>query len=231
MTSTEDQYQHNALVSKPLQWLAQLISFLFHPVFILSYAYILLALYNPYLFGESSASKIFKIAPGRDKGLWFLNLFFFSCVIPILGIAMMKGLGVIKSIRLQDQEDRKLPYILTGMFYISMVAQQGYDSVLPIEVKIFSLGATIALFLAFFINLFNKISMHGTGMGGFMAMILIIIFRSHNAGSTLFVAAAIACGLVGTARLVLGAHKPNDLYGGYLIGFFSQFFALNYLLN
>jgi len=33
-------------------------------------------------------------------------------------------------------------------------------------------------------------------------------------------------GLVGSARLYLNAHEPKDLWGGYLVGFASQFIAL-----
>ena len=44
------------------------------------------------------------------------------------------------------------------------------------------LGATIALFIAFFINIFSKISAHAVGMGGLVAMVLIsIISFSHGA--------------------------------------------------
>ena len=35
--------------------IAQAISILFHPLFILSYAYLLLAIFNPFLFGEAPA--------------------------------------------------------------------------------------------------------------------------------------------------------------------------------
>lgn len=37
-------------------------------------------------------------------------------------------------------------------------------------------------------------------------------------------------GLVGTARLILDAHQPFDIYGGYLVGFSSQFIALRFIL-
>ena len=33
-------------------------------------------------------------------------------------------------------------------------------------------------------------------------------------------------GIVGSARLVLEDHLPNDLYGGYLVGMASQMIAL-----
>jgi membrane-associated phospholipid phosphatase len=36
-------------------------------------------------------------------------------------------------------------------------------------------------------------------------------------------------GLVGTARLILVAHVPRDLYTGFIVGFCAQFIALRFL--
>ena len=45
----------------------------------------------------------------------------------------------------------------------------------------------------------------------------------------MLIIAVVACGLVGSSRLMLKAHEPADIYGGYFIGFLSQFVALNIL--
>ena len=42
--------RHKEVVPLPLQIVAQVISILFHPLFILCYAYVLLAIFNPFLF-------------------------------------------------------------------------------------------------------------------------------------------------------------------------------------
>jgi membrane-associated phospholipid phosphatase len=94
---------------------------------------------------------------------------------------------------------------------------------------IFSLGATIGIFSAFIINIFSKISMHTVGMGGFLAMMLICISRSVANNEYILILAVIAAGLVGSSRLILGAHESNEIYGGYAIGFLTQFVAVSYL--
>ena len=88
-----------------------------------------------------------------------------------------------------------------------------------------------ALFVAFFLNLFTKISMHTVGMGGFLAMLIIIIARSYAGAGQLFIFGILACGLVGTSRMILGAHNSSDIYGGYFVGFLCQFVALNYMFT
>ena len=225
MTERYKQY-----IPRSLQFIAKFISIAFHPLFILSYAYILLAYFNPYLFGEVNTDKIFSITGKHCKGVWFFNIVLFSCIIPVVGVVLMKFLGMIDSLSLPTKDDRKIPYVLAGIFYMAMVAQNSTNTSLPLEIKIFALGATIALFIAFFINLFTKISIHTVGLGGFLAMIIIIISRSYGA-EFLFIFGILACGLVGTARLLLGAHNPADIYGGYFVGFLSQFVALNYIFS
>lgn len=223
--------RHQEVVPLYLQWIARFISFIFHPLFLLSYAYILLAQFNPFLFGEATSDRIFSLEDKYSKGIWFINLVLFSCIIPIVGILLMKALGMVGSLSMPTRDERKIPYILVGMFYMAMVAQNSYNTSLPFEIKVFALGATIGLFVAFFINLFTKISMHTVGIGGFLAMLIIIIARSYSGAEHLFIFGILACGLVGTSRLLLGAHNTSDLYGGYFVGFISQFVALNYIYS
>lgn len=232
--SQQDAYElaiarrYRQVVPKPFRGLAYLISIVFHPLFILSYAYLLLALFNPFLFGEASTERVFSLSKDNPKGIWFIAFLLFSCIIPLVGVLLMRGLGMVKSLSLETRDERKIPYVLTGLFYMSLVVQNNHNMEMPIEIKIFTLGATIALFTAFFINLFTKISMHTVGAGGFLAMLIIIIVRSYAPAHLLFIVGILVCGLVGTARLLLGAHKLSDIYGGYFVGFLAQFVAITY---
>ena len=115
---------------------------------------------------------------------------------------------------------------------------------IPTAYTSFVLGATIALFFAFFINIFSKISAHAVGMGGMLGMVVItMLLFSYDTFTvtifftqtlqlnmmTVFMLMIILSGLVGTARLILRAHDPRDVYGGFLVGFTAQFIALRFL--
>ena len=208
---------------------ANIASVIFHPLLLLLYSYIILAWCNPYLFGRSSFADVF-----ADKGnsILLIWLLIFSFFVPFLSVLMMKGLGLIKDLKMSDKTDRIGPYIIVGLLYIVIFMNlKNNNSNIPYELAIFSLGATIGIFAAFIINLFSKISMHTVGMGGFLAIILICVSHSIANNEYILILSVLAAGLVGSARLILGAHEPNEVYGGYVIGFLAQFVALSYLVG
>ncbi|MCP4439039.1 MAG: phosphatidic acid phosphatase [Aureispira sp.] len=222
----EQMNRHIASFSPVVRWGAQLVSVVFHPLLILAYAFILLAKVNPFLFGCSSFTKVMD---STNNQIMFIHLMLFTFAIPTLAVLIMRGLNLVQTFTLRDRMDRIGPYILTGIFYMVEFMNLNYSTIMPLEVKIFMLGATIALFLAFFVNLFSKISMHTVGMGGFLAMVLISIVSTNDNNGHLLLWAIVACGLVGTSRLILSAHETSDIYGGYFIGFLAQFVALRFL--
>jgi hypothetical protein len=224
----ENKARYTAAFPVQFRILAQIISVLFHPLLMLTYAYILLAWSNCYLFGETSFEKVFA---NKANGLLFIWLLIFSFFVPLLSVVMMKALGLISDIEMSEKTDRTGPYIIVGLLYIVIFMNFNNNSSIPAELSLFALGSTIALFTAFIINIFSKISMHTVGMGGFVAMVIIILAQSQTGNEYLLVFAILTAGLVGSSRLLLSAHEPVEIYGGYFIGFLSQFVAMNYLFR
>ena len=147
-----------------LRLIAHFFSILFHPLMMLTYMLVLLLLVNPYLFGYNN------VLGGHFLILLiFLSTFF----IPMVAILMMRFLGMIESFQMRDKKERIGPYISTGIFYLWMFRNLLDNPDIPSAYKVFVLGATIALFTAFIINLISKISMHAVGMGGLIGMTVI----------------------------------------------------------
>ncbi|MCB0594031.1 MAG: hypothetical protein H6557_17060 [Lewinellaceae bacterium] len=219
-----------------LRLLAQVVSFIFHPLLIVTYMLVLLLLVNPYLFGVSS------IGDSASK-LLILQIFLSTFFIPGVAVSMLRFTGMISSFEMKDKQERIGPYIITGVFYLWMFRNFLTNPSIPTAFTSFLLGATIGLFFAFFINIFSKISAHAVGVGGLLGMVVITMllfsydtFTILSARGTLEVSMStvllitiVIAGLVGTARMALEAHEPMDLYGGYLVGFASQFMALRFL--
>ena len=216
--------------------LARIISILFHPLLIVTYMLVLLLLINPYLFGVS------RVGDQASK-LLILQVFLSTFFIPAFAVAMLRFMGMIESMEMKTRQERIGPYIITGIFYLWMFRNFLDNSQIPTAFTSFMLGATIGLFLAFFINIFTKISAHAVGMGGLLGMVVItLLLFSYDtfsmnlpfgafevSMSAVLAIAVLLAGLVGTARLLLQAHEPMDLYGGYLVGFSAQFIALRIL--
>ncbi len=219
-----------------LRLLALLVSIIFHPLLIVTYMLALLLLINPYLFGVSS------IADKASK-LLILQIFLSTFFIPFVAVAMLRFTGMIRSFQMESRQERIGPYIITGVFYLWMFRNFLDNPAIPTAFTSFLLGATIGLFFAFFINIFSKISAHAVGMGGLLGMVVItmLLFSYETftvmsprgtieiSISTVLLITILIAGLVGTARLFLQSHEPMDLYGGYLVGFASQFMALRFL--
>ena len=219
-----------------LRLLAQIISFIFHPLLIVTYMLALLLLVNPYLFGVSSIGD-------KASKLLLLQIFLSTFFIPGVAVVMLRFTGMIQSFQMETKQERIGPYIITGLFYLWMFRNFLDNPSIPTAFTSFLLGATIGLFFAFFINIFSKISAHAVGVGGLLGMVVItMLLFSYDtftimmaqgtlevSMSTILLMAILIAGLVGTARLALQAHEPMDLYGGYLVGFASQFLALRFL--
>lgn len=216
---------------------AQFTSFIFHPLLVVTYMLILLLFVNPYLFGVSNIGE-------QPSKLLILQVFLSTFFIPAFAVAMLRFTGLIKSLEMHTRQERIGPYIITGIFYLWMFKNFHSNAQIPTAFTCFMLGATIGLFIAFFINIFSKISIHAVGMGGLLGMVVItmVLFsydtftiNSTIVGtieinmSTILFSTILLAGIVGTARLLLEAHEPLDLYGGYLVGFLAQFIALRFL--
>ena len=225
-------YQSNFI----LRSIAQIVSYVFHPLLMVTYMLLLLLLVNPYLFGVNGIGE-------QLSQLLILRIFLSTFFIPAIAVVMLRFLGLVQSLEMPDKQERIAPYIITGIFYLWMVMNFVNNPQIPTAYTSFVLGATIALFFAFFINIFSKISAHAVGMGGMLGMVVItMLLFSYDTFTvtifftqtlqlnmmTVFMLMIILSGLVGTARLILRAHDPRDVYGGFLVGLTAQFIALRF---
>lgn len=217
---------------------ARLLSFIFHPLLVLTYSLILLIMIDPFAFGANG------IQATKSK-LLILRLFLSTFFIPMMAILMLFFLGMIKSLKLEDKMDRTGPYIITGIFYLWLLRNFWDNSFIPSVYTCFMLGTVIALFLAFLINIFSKISIHAVGISALVSMVIIaMITMQYNAmvipiangrylqTSLLYLLlfVIVIAGLVGSSRMYLQKHELNELFGGYLVGLLSPFLALQVMM-
>ncbi len=215
---------------------AYFFSVIFHPLLIPTYMLILLLMINPYVFGVNHL---------EESGFLIAQVVLTTLFLPLFSVFMLRQLDFISSIEMPKKEERIAPYLIIGMFYIGLVVFFiKSPGIIPNVLSIAFLGATIGLWVLFLLNLFIKVSAHTVGIGGLLGLVVIGTFffeynqfivdlgvigiYNVNMKAILMITLLIA-GLVGTSRLILKAHTPEQVYIGYFIGFISQFLAFNFL--
>ncbi|MBP7184478.1 MAG: hypothetical protein KBA06_03140 [Saprospiraceae bacterium] len=215
----------------------RITSFIFHPLIIVTYILIIMVWSDPFIFGFKSI-----LDAGKLIFLVFITTFF----IPGLAIAMLRPLGFIDSLDMETNNERIIPFIIAGVFYTWMFRNLIDNNNIPYFFTIAVLGATIGLFVAFFINIYYKISIHGVGMGGLLAVLFLMLFPYDYRNSIfivqnghivffnlllLMMLIMVITGWVGVSRLYLKAHKDHQYYIGVLVGFCCQVIAYYILMD
>jgi hypothetical protein len=186
------------------------VSVVFHPLLLTTYLFLLVSFTLPSLFHPLSTTF-------RN---WFLLLVFvLTVLIPSLNIWMFRKSGTISDFVLSDRRERIIPFLwilgvyglATYLFYARLSLNSNVLGFLTVSTGL--VGAALLL------TLFFKVSIHALGMGGALAMLLVLNLNHKEQGllgPTALVMAA--TGLVLSARLYLNAHRPGEVYAGLLAG-------------
>ena len=214
----------NGVSRHPLiaRWLAHVISFIFHPLFIPVIAAWYLAFIQPgYFTGMPSSEKLMVV----------IRVGFNTILYPALTVLLLKAVGFVKSIFLKTQRERIIPYIATNIFYFWMYLVFKNQGEVPLILTGFIFGIFIASSVALIANIYFKISMHALGVGALTGLILLIIFSGLS--YAIFLPAMIVfiiTGLVSTSRMIVSDHTPFDIYTGILFGIISQVIAYVFIV-
>lgn len=198
-----------------LRFFANVISWAFHPIWMPPTVAIIISFLAPNSFvALSSTTKIQWLA------IIVLNTVFF----PLLATALMKALGFIESIKMKTSKDRIMPLIASMIFYFwAYQVFKNFQS--PQIFKIFFLGNFLGIIGVFMVNIFLKISMHTAAAGGALGTVLILAFIGKINIMAAIIVFTIIAGIIGTSRILLKAHKPSEVWTGYVVGVLSQFVA------
>jgi len=198
--------------------LAQIISILFHPILIPTYGLMLLFSINSYFTMQIMLKARFALT---------LMMFSSTVAIPLILFVIYKRKGIITDFYMKDKEERIYPYLSLTIIYF-LLYYLFAKTELPVVFSFFMLVITIISLAIFFINLKWKISAHTTAMGGLTSMMIGLSYKFEANMFPTIVLLILCCGIVGFARLKSNAHKPSEVYTGYLLG--GVIFALMLLV-
>ena len=198
---------------KIVKYIAHLLSYVLHPLFIPTYFFLFLMQVLPFEFVGISE--------------WQLNMRLFSVAwltafFPAFAVFLLWRLKLSDSIFLRTQKERIIPYVITMFFYWWMYYLSRNFTDQPIALKFFYLGIFVASAIGMTVNNFMKVSLHAMGIAGLTtAVILVSVFYPVN--NALWVLLAILLtALVISARLVVSDHTKKELVVGLFIGVFTQ---------
>jgi hypothetical protein len=203
--------------------LAHLLSTVLHPLLMPTILFILLFFRAPTSLGVDAFDSRFK---------WFIiaMIFVYTFALPSYLIYLMYRWGMIQSIRLENLEERRLPYLLTAIIYILL----GYfiytknALLFPSAYILWSIASVI--FLVGIISFWWQISAHAAGVGGMIGTLAGLISRFGE--SALFIpmlCLIVFAGFLLSARLQLNAHTPAQVGAGVVLGILMSFSSILFL--
>ncbi|MBE9492072.1 MAG: hypothetical protein IMY70_04245, partial [Bacteroidetes bacterium] len=192
---------------------AKAISFIFHPLLITTYSFIILFSLHTFF-----SLVIPPLAKWMILGIVFVVTFLF----PALLILVLWKRGLISELNMNKREDRIIPFIMTAIFFSLAYYLLKQLHISPIY-NYFMIGTTFIIIIALIINYFWKISIHMIAMGGMLGAFLALSFVLIINIPMLIILIIFISGLVGCARLKLNVHSPAQVYIGFLTGMTIMF--------
>ena len=199
------------------RFVARAISFLAHPLFVPLYVACFLLFVHPLMFaGYEQVAKLKLLAT------IFVNL----TLLPAITVFLCWRLKFINSIFLSTPRERIIPLAAAMIFYFWCWFVLRNFTEIPVLFRQFLLGSFITIIVAWMANIYFKISLHALAMGGVLCFIWMVVFGFEGGSAGYLAAAAVMAGLVCTSRLVLDAHRPFEVYAGFILGAVSQILAM-----
>ena len=186
---------------------SKIISLIFHPLLIPSYTFIIF-FFTPLL--------IFN-ANGSIKIILLLMVFISTFALPLIISALLLHRKAIKSIYMENKEDRVLPLAATAISFYACYHLLVRMQLSPVF-YLFLLGSTLIIILALITNLFWKPSLHMLAIGGLIGTLLSLSARYQVGYRILISFAFLSAGLIAFARLKNEAHNQAQIYVSFIAG-------------
>lgn len=187
---------------------AQFISVVAHPLFMPTYAMLLIFQFNPYIDLQVT---------NNTQNVVILVLGIFTILLPLITAFVLQKLGVLKSIYMKTAEERKWPFLFSVLWYYL-----GFELLteipLPISLYLLMIGAIAVILMAHLITLRWKISVHMLGIGGVTGAMIGLSQRFQFDHFYLILALFVVGGFIGFARLKTNSHNYQQVYTGFVLG-------------
>ena len=198
-------------------FIAKLLSRLLHPVFIPT---ITLAII--------STKFLNIIILSNQLNIIIIGTVIFTLLFPLLSIIYLLFTKRIKSLQIEEKEERILPILITiiwmliGYYFLGNILEYA-----PVVNSIY-LGMIATLGITLLITKYWKISLHMAAIGGCFGVFLNLQYIYGGVISyVIFI--LILSGFLGYSRAILKAHNMQQIYSGFFLGVFMLVSFISYL--
>lgn len=195
-----------------MKFLANLISYLTHPLLLATYLFALLG----WLFPAALAP----ITERSLKGILIL-IFVTTFVLPAINVYFFKAFGAIRSMEMKTRQERIGPFLMVAALYgvITYLLHSKTGIGWNEPFMRFLLVVDMLVLAAFVVTLVTKASIHGLAAGASVVIMVMLQFLVEN-GVFFYpmLASMVLAGAVMSARLYLQAHTPREMLAGFGAG-------------
>lgn len=206
---------------KAFRVLAKIISCVFHPLFIPAYISAYLIYLHPYLFAGYD---------DKQKFVRLLSVFVITAFFPAITVFLLWRLQFAESIYLRTQKERIIPFVASIIYFFWAFWVSRNIEGTPPAMTFFFLGVFLSTSAALMANNYFKISLHGLGVGGAVAFIILLGMVTPEPIGKIISITTIIAGLVSTSRLIVSDHHPMEVYWGLIIGGMCQLIAFHFIM-
>ena len=197
---------------------AQIISILFHPLFLTFYG--LLIFFHSGLY--------ISFLPQSMKKWIYIIVAVNTAIVPLSLTPIYLYRKIIASVQMENSHERIIPLIINAfLFYLTYYLLSRYNA--PDILRIYILAGAVCIFVAILMSWRWKVSLHMIGIGALTGAVLFVSIRYRVNLNLYLIMLILFSGIVGFSRLFLNAHNPFQVYLGYLVGFFISGTMLYYL--
>ncbi len=166
---------------------------------------------------------------GTQKNIILLLVFLSTYLVPLLMLLFLKRFNLIDSYQLRTIHERKSPIIFLVILSL-MMGRLLLNTRIATPLAYSFFGGSIALLVTYFLFFKDiKTSLHTLGIGSLIGFVMAISIEYQINYTFLIAILFFLFGMMATSRLFLGAHKPNEVYIGLILGVSTQLFMCYFL--
>lgn len=195
------------------------ISVILHPILLPTLATIIFFIISPIDFDK--------------RQIYFLVSFVFltSYILPLFLLIFFKKNKLISNFDIRTTHERKIPlitFIVISLIQSVIIYNIPYLKILGILFW----GGLLALIIAYLLIFLNfRTSLHLIGISGFTTYFIILSLYFNSNLTFLITPFIFLIGLLATARLIVKAHTPLELFVGFICGSGSVILATHLFIN